>query len=128
MHGTNDTPDLRGRFIMGAGQKHTKVGNTVRASTRYDGTSPASTTFSAGATGGWEQHKLGVEEMPSHRHRVEKQKMIMDGNSDYGRRYIKQHEAADDFNSETIQTRAEGGNKAHDIMPPYYVLIYIMKN
>lgn len=45
--GTNGTPDLRDKFVLGAGEK-----------------------FTVGATGGEEEHTLTVDEMPEHRHSV----------------------------------------------------------
>lgn len=46
-NGSNGTPDLRDRFIVGAGS-----------------------TYSVGATGGEATHTLTVEEIPSHRHSI----------------------------------------------------------
>ena len=46
--GTNDTPDLRGKFIIGAND----------------------TTYKENATGGEETHKLTVEELPPHKPNV----------------------------------------------------------
>lgn len=46
-NGSNGTPDLRDRFIVGAGS-----------------------SYSVGATGGEATHTLTIEEMPSHRHKV----------------------------------------------------------
>jgi len=48
--GTNGTPDLRGRFILGAGQ------------------GPGLTGRNMGESGGEETHLLTVQEMPPHNH------------------------------------------------------------
>ena len=50
--GTDVTPDLRGRFVLGAGQS------------TYD----ANKTFNIGAKGGIEKHMLSESELASHTH------------------------------------------------------------
>lgn len=113
--GTNGTPDLRGRFILGE-----------------------STTHKMGTSGGEETHTLSVDEMPSHMHVSPwGERLSADKNTDYGWKEMgfslgdsnaKYPGAnAKDMDNPLVNTRATGGSKAHNNMPPYYVLTYIMK-
>lgn len=95
--GTNGTPDLRGRFVLGAGG-----------------------TYNPGAQGGSEEVALTVEQMPSHGHRyvsgvttTHKVSTTTSGSTLMGIAY------------ET--TDNTGGGAPHANMPPYYALAYIMK-
>ena len=113
--GEDGTPDLRGRFILGADS----VNNT-------------------GATGGASSVTLGVDNLPSHRHEYfgddqldgrdsnepnkEKQTTIVS-------RYVSGYDAKSELsgNSKVYYTSATGGGKSFDIMPPYYKLAFIMR-
>ena len=124
--GSNGTPDLRGRFVLGAGQG---AGLTNRPS---------------GTTGGQEQVTLTTAEMPAHSH----------GINDPGHSHTwsasRQLAGTDDNNnttefsrgdlgtvdfpvkSTTVETTGitlqnEGGGAPHENMPPFYVMAYIMK-
>lgn len=109
--GTNGTPDLRDRFVLGAGSK-----------------------YGVGAKGGEETHKLTTAEMPIHSH------------SDY--KYNSQNrtgltevtvgaksvlaQMSYPLNDMTLwrgtgSTNSSGSGAAHNNMPPYYALCYIMK-
>ena len=101
--GGNGTPDLRDRFIVGAG-----LG------------------YGVGAKGGEATHTLTVNEMPSHTHnngdfnrllRVDGQYTVRDWDS-----------TATEPNIMASSTIAyTGGGQAHENRPPYYALAYIMK-
>ncbi|MCI9366872.1 MAG: hypothetical protein HFF19_01120 [Oscillospiraceae bacterium] len=94
--GTNNTPDLRDRFVLGGGGSR-----------------------AVGSTGGAETHKLTTSEMPSHKHSVGVQGSNTGATEGiYGARTNT---------TNTINSGSAGGNAAHSIMPPYYVLCYIMK-
>lgn len=95
--GNNGTPDLRGRFVLGAGGG-------------YD----------VNAKGGEENHVLTVEEMPSHKHNVKS--IIRSGGSG------STVHSVDSTGSRTEITESAGGNAAHNNMPPYWALCYIMKS
>ena len=102
--GKNGTPDLRGRFILGSGQ-----GSGL-------------TNRSTGQTGGTETHTLTIDEMPTHSHFHWDTRKAggSDGNTS----------AAAAWNDNQVYggpTDTTGGNKPHNIMPPYYVLAYIIK-
>lgn len=108
--GTNGTPNLRDRFVVGAGA-----------------------TYSVGATGGEASHVLTINEMPSHTH-------IQNAHT-----HGLVTEAGDTTSSGVLPNRAgpgtvdqatqpatptnqyTGGGQAHNILPPYYALAFIMK-
>ena len=123
--GKMGTPDLRGRFIYGYGARQ---GSKV------------------GAVGGSETHKLTIAEMPAHNH-----SMNAAGNHyhNLNRSLYKHHRSFKGSNDRdhTIKhyygtkwawktnyggnhahhINHNGGNRAHNNMPPYYVLSWIMK-
>lgn len=108
--GTNGTPDLRGRFILGANTDH-----------------------AIGTSGGEETHTLTVDEMPSHTHNFRSQNddMNASGVSDTNTNGHHYRGFADDSTESWLtfndMVLAAGGSKAHNNMPPYYTLSYIMK-
>lgn len=105
--GTNGTPDLRDRFLVGAGYSYT-LGNT----------------------GGENSHQLTVAEMPSHQHDSgwgEHTNLgSLFGFSDYlaGSRWGS---GKSDRDNTGLLTSSTGGNQPHENRPPYYALYYIMK-
>ena len=99
--GSNGTPDLRGRFVVGA-----------------------STTAGSGLTlrnvndkGGEEAHTLSVDEMPAHSHGG------INGNSCSGGSCPAF--GGSGYTYRDASTTATGGSKAHNTMPPFYALCYI---
>lgn len=97
--GTEGTPDLRQRFVYGAG------GN-----------------YNVGVFGGAETVTLAVAHMPTHSHTV---------NGQYGgsvatssTTYFRKNTGG---TSSSITTSSTGSGTAHNNMPPFYVLCYIMK-
>lgn len=133
-NGTNGTPDLRDRFVLGAGS-----------------------TYAVGATGGEATHKLTISEMPSHFHEETFRcnlpslgaNRIASCDARYAtttdsaapsynvgatvsgpRYYIKNisgDQIAQGTNVQPLGTVNAGGGAAHNNMPPYYALCYIMK-
>jgi len=102
--GTQGTPDLRGRFVLGVNPSDNKNDLTAR---------PMKTT------GGAETHTLTVEEMPSHDH-----KGIVRDIGYYG----KQMASGSSFSANPNKTSDKtGGDLPHNNMPPYFALAYIMK-
>lgn len=118
--GQNGTPDLRGRFVIGAGASGTTNTYAGFGAAAYD----RSYNFALNETGGEFAHVLSVAEMPSHRHNIH-----TGGNSGCtpaGR--VTQWNQCDDwgFKDDNIIANT-GGNEKHNNMPPYYALSYIMK-
>lgn len=99
--GTNGTPDLRSRFVLGAGS-----------------------SYSVGATGGEETHKLTINEMPKHNHAVNDLTKLSNAHSVQS---IAPYTMAESWTNNTTLIKYAGGDAAHNNMPPYYALCYIMK-
>lgn len=98
--GQNGTPDLRGRFVMGADAEHT-----------------------LGETGGSASHTLSVDELPAHKHATSGISVTEDGSG--GSLFSGGEDSiAPSSNTETGET---GGGTSFNILPPYYALAYIMK-
>ena len=95
--GTDGTPDLRGRFVVGAGG-----------------------SYAVGAKGGAESVTLTVEQMPTHSHSFP----VDASNGSAGDSYV---EASKRRDSTTQSTDSAGGGAAHENRPPYYALCYIMR-
>ena len=109
--GNNNTPNLQGRFILGAGQG----GNDM------NGIALPLQTF--GTTGGEVNHTLVIAEMPYHNHTT----TTYDG----GNALIYGTYNGSNNNGTTGSTGGNPNNNnitdPHNNMPPYYVLVYIMK-
>ncbi len=105
--GTNGTPDLTGKFVVGAGQG---AGLSNRP---------------LGSTGGEVSHTLSVPELGAHTHpfnlaiSFEKVLTHLSGSTDSGSA-LTNYSGIDN-------TGTTGGGLPHNNMPPYYVLAYIMK-
>jgi microcystin-dependent protein len=104
--GSNGTPDLRGRFILGFGQ-----GGGL-------------TNHNIGDKGGEENHTLTEGEMPSHKHKMSsfyEHSRSFKGSDD------NDHPFKQCCGNNGYFTDVTGGNGAHNNMPPFYVLAYLMK-
>lgn len=130
--GNNSTPDLRGRFVLGAG---TGTGLSART---------------VGQKGGEETHVLTVNEMPSHTHGTSasasnsgnhthnyvsgwgsyagiKGGSYGSGEIGYVGTWNTSTAAGDHTHTISVTVNAAGGGQAHNVMPPFYVLAYIMR-
>jgi len=117
--GQNGTPDLRDRFLVGAG----------------------SSKYPVGKTGGEEKVKLEIAHMPSHNHRVtdpghDHSIEMRDSSSDvdpsslplYARNNITNENRKGTNRATTgISIQNAGDGQAHENLPPYYALCFIMK-
>ena len=104
--GTNGTPNLQGRFVLGTGTIRENAVDYIHNPHDF---------------GGEVNHKLTIEEMPSHSHRPQGG-MLGRSPSNSLERFL--HNAVDNWELETSHT---GGDGPHNNMPPYFVLCYIMK-
>ena len=96
--GNNGTPDLRDRFIVGAGS-----------------------TYSKGDTGGANSVTLTVDQIPPHSHIYQNQVAITNAND---RPWPASN---NDCRLDDADTSSTGGGQSHENRPPYYALFYIMK-
>lgn len=118
-NGANGTPDLRNRFIVGAGS-----------------------TYAVGLTGGADTVTLTVTQMPEHNHtgstssngahthtvttNAGTSQQNEGGDAGGGRQgLITSTTSSNGAHTHTISN--QGGNEAHENRPPYYALAYIMK-
>lgn len=105
--GTNGTPDLRGRFALGAGS-----------------------SYAVGSSGGEEKHTLTANELPVHTHGLP---IHVSGTNVHELTVLEGHryDVAGTGHPETsvrfYPGGPTGGNQPHNNMPPYYALAYIMK-
>lgn len=119
--GTDGTPDLRNRFIVGAGS-----------------------TYNIGNTGGSDSVVLTENQMPSHTHETKMKSEDSpywgytgthnvlgthghDGTEGLGIPKKGIHSGYDTTYDIKIETTSTGSNEAHENRPPYYALAYIMK-
>lgn len=100
-NGSNGTPDLQNRFLVGAGS-----------------------SYSLGATGGANTVTLTVAQMPSHNHNIYTQDYsgnFVNPNA-VGSSYTR---LAGGWAYNAIKNT--GGSQAHENRPPYYAVYFIMK-
>lgn len=101
-NGENGTPDLRGRFVLGASETH-----------------------ALGSTGGEEKHVLTTGEMPKHKHAIAT-KIDARGTGNTNAAVTRPNNTEILLNSD-YEIQYAGSSYAHNNMPPYYTLCYIMK-
>lgn len=126
--GSNGTPDLRNRFVAGAGSTY-----AVGAS----GGATSSATDSQGAhthTGTTGSHVLTTAEMPSHNHTTGTIH-VQSGNSGFNDYLVQSTGAPGGSTANTggdqghTHTISSDGGHTHSVstLPPYYALCYVMK-
>lgn len=101
--GTNGTPDLRNKFIVGSGS-----------------------SYSIGDTGGSETVTLTEKQIPEHTHSF-KDYNGTDACSSGGIYNMKSKGQFGKGYYDTVTTQSVGGGQPHENRPPYYALAYIMK-
>ena len=113
--GGNTLPDFNGRFPLGVGNSGTN----------------GSTQHNLSSSGGEEKHQLTVNEMPSHSHgsgslATTQPYLSQNGSGTQDKRDgggTKLYE----YTSITGNTSSVGGNQAHNNMPPFYTINFIIK-
>lgn len=108
--GNNNTPDLRGRFIVG-----------------YDDND---SDYSIGNTGGEKKHLLTVSEMPSHQHDVLIGTTSTGDPADFDALIIPSASIGNhEYDPIDVKggTGSKGSNAPHENRPPYYSLAFIQK-
>lgn len=119
--GTNGTPNLQDRFVVGAGNTYS-VNNTGGADSVTLSTSeiPSHTHTGTTSTDGAHSHFSGV-----YGPRGASGDAVTFATTDSGYPSINTDTQGD--HSHTFTTDATGGGSAHENRPPYYALAYIMK-
>lgn len=117
--GTNGTPDLRNRFIVGAGTDTLNVWG-FNATTGTETFTASQTSVGVGSTGGKIAHQLTIAELAAHTHTGAAQ---WPG----GGPEQNQSGGAEDRTTFNINSGSTGGDNYHENRPPYYALAYIMK-
>lgn len=129
--GTNGTPDLRGRFIVGASN-----GEITMDGSRYK--------YDVDSTGGKNKVQLTINQMPAHNHSGKTNGGFSDGLHfhtipvttdeyiiDHSKSGVTRAKGGDGYTgnngAHTHLIQSEGGDQAHENRPPYYALAYIMK-
>ena len=125
--GTNGTPDLRGRFIVGYD------GSSNTTPTILTGTATANVTNygSVGNKGGENAHVLDITEMPTHKHDVSASNR--DDSFNFGGPGNVKIGDGTDYTGDpyrlgiSISETLKGNDQPHENRPPYYVLAFIIK-
>lgn len=113
--GTNSTPDLRGRAIVGASNTTTPslaAGITQRA---------------VNATGGEETHELSLEEIPQHRHTITIHKGTEENNGPFIYATDESEVQTDAYETGDAGGDEDGATTPHENMPPYWVGYWIIR-
>lgn len=116
-NGSNGTPDLRNRFIVGAGVNNGS-GNYSWSKT----TGVATGFYGVGNTGGSVGVGLTIGEMPSHSHTV-----VAANSTSSGTQYTDHSGTDTPEYLNTITSSSAGGDLYHENRPPYYALAFIMR-
>jgi len=101
--GTNSTPDLRNRFVVGAGDE-----------------------YSENDTGGEDSVTLTENEIPSHNHGIPARSIANASGSGDANRLARANDSSGTAYTFSNMNDA-GGDQAHENRPPYFALAYIMK-
>jgi len=98
--GNNNTPDLRNRFVVGAG---------------------SGSNYNVNDTGGADSVTLTVNQIPAHTHTYIDQYVAIDNG------YRPWPANNNDCAARNVNSGSTGGGQSHENRPPYYALCFIMK-
>jgi microcystin-dependent protein len=121
---SHGSPDLRGRFVLGAGAAAANNFNNYGGDSDGAHAGYGGEVYNIGLKSGVQKQTLSVAQMPAHSHNFGRDHWawIEDtGGVDLGN---VNNQRSNDL---TGRTNVVGGNQPHNNMPPYYVLVYIMK-
>ena len=99
-NGSNSTPDLRNRFVVGAG---------------------SGSNYNVNDTGGADSVTLTVNQIPAHTHTYIDQYVAIDNG------YRPWPANNNDCAARNVNSGSTGGGQSHENRPPYYALCFIMK-
>lgn len=117
--GTNGTPDLRSRFIIGASTDN-EGGQALSNPLNQLGNNQQLTAYQPNDYGGEETHTLTEDEMPKHTHGIPGASLdCSDCAFDEG--------ANQQFQSDASTSQPTGNSQPHNNMPPFYALAFIIK-
>lgn len=135
--GQNDTPDLRNRFIVGAGRDADNDSNNNYEAKDDDGTDEEIVKncdgielncYEVGEGGGKDTHKLTTEQMPSHKHDLTMTYHSATGDGHGGGKLqLTDRTESVSVKPSEITMDNTGNDVAHENRPPYYALYYICK-
>ena len=86
------------------------------------GSFASGTAVASDGTGGEEKHTLILDEIPAHKHSIDKKGFDPDQDSNSGRAY-----STDGDLSHSEYTNEVGGGEAHNNLPPYYGVYFIKR-
>lgn len=113
---TFNLPDWRGRMPLGQDDMGGSSANRVTDSQ----------ADSIGGTGGTETHTLTTAEMPSHGHDLRSRTSGGTGGSPYYPGYVSGYTTTDAFSTAGNAVANTGGGGAHNNMPPWLTINYII--
>ena len=99
-NGSNNTPDLRNRFVVGAG---------------------SGSNYNVNDTGGADSVTLTVDQIPAHTHTYIDQYVVINNG------YRPWPASNNDCAARNVNSGSAGGGQSHENRPPYYALCFIMK-
>jgi microcystin-dependent protein len=105
----NTVPDLRSRFIVGAGQ------------------GPQLDNYPLMATGGAESVALSIAELPAHTHTINSGNIGLHHRSFRGASGSERPFQNSGYSTGISGTDSTGQGQSHENRPPYYALTYIIK-
>ena len=125
--GSNGTPDLRNRFVIGAGSD---IGSHITHGVGWN--ILGSGYYAPGNIGGEENNRLTIDNMPRHSHAQHGWTVYGDSSSFRHKRKTGGDgwDATGTLGVNGLPARftePAGGDVPHNNLPPYYALAYIMK-
>jgi len=117
-NGSNSTPDLRNKFIVGA-HSGAGIGTVATAGPGISTDTATNPNYTPGNFGGETSHQLTIAELASHTHTYQRpnntEKTGTGGST------------ASNFTQGDYTTTSTGGDNYHENRPPYYALAFIMR-